>query len=200
MEHKAKDFSHLLGKLPGFSEKMLTAHFTLYQGYVKKLNEIEQKLGTVDKALANYSFGEFSELKRREAVAFNGSYLHELYFEAMNSNKTEASVALKKAVDDSFGTWENMVKDMKATAGSTPGWVLLTYNKVDKKLHTYILFEHHIGLPAHQEIILALDCWEHAFMIDYGIGKADYLTAFFNVVDWHQVCKRLENAGKNHRI
>ncbi|MBI5392401.1 hypothetical protein HZA96_00905 [Candidatus Woesearchaeota archaeon] len=200
MKHEAKNFNHLLGKLAGFSEKMLTAHFTLYAGYAKKLNEIEEKLAKADKTLANYSFGEFSELKRREAVAFNGTYLHELYFEAMNSKKTEASGALKKAIDESFGNWDEMVKDMKATASSTPGWVLLTYSKVDKKLHTYIMFEHHIGLPAHQEIILALDCWEHAFMIDYGIGKADYLTAYFAAVDWSIVSKRFEHAMKNQMV
>ncbi|MBS3136965.1 hypothetical protein J4232_00905 [Candidatus Woesearchaeota archaeon] len=203
MKHEAKDFNHLLGKLAGFSEKMLNAHFTLYQGYVKKLNEIEEKLAKTDKSSANYSFGEFSELKRREAVAFNGTFLHELYFEAMNAKKTgktEASTVLKKAVDESFENWEEMVKNMKAAANSTPGWVLLTFSKIDRKLHTYIMFEHHVGLPAHQEIILVLDCWEHAFMIDYGIGKADYLNAYFNVVDWDVVSKRLDKAMENEKV
>ena len=190
MEHKAKDFNHLLGKLKGLSEKQLTAHFGLYQGYVKKLNEIETKLKTTDKALANYSFGEYSELKRREAVAFNGTYLHEMYFENLTGEKTSASEELKTAVDAAFGSWENMEKDMKAAASSTPGWVLLTKNNVDWQLHTYIMFEHHIGLPVNQEIIFALDCWEHALMIDYGTNKAEYLKAFFENVDWNIVSKR----------
>jgi len=200
MEHKAKDFNNLLGKLPGFSEKMLNAHFTLYQGYVKKLNEIEEKLKKVDKTLANYSFGEFSELKRREAVAFNGTYLHELYFENMSPEKTAPSAALIKAAEESFGTWDEMIKDLRATGSSTPGWVVLTFNKVDKKLHTYIMFEHHLHYPVHQEILLALDCWEHAFMIDYAIAKADYFNAFFNVVDWDVVSKRFDAANKQHKI
>ena len=79
---------------------------------------------------------------------------------------------------------------MKAAASSTPGWVLLTKNNVDWQLHTYIMFEHHIGLPVNQEIIFALDCWEHAFMIDYGTNKAEYLKAFFENVDWNIVSKR----------
>jgi superoxide dismutase, Fe-Mn family len=193
MEHKAKDFTYLLGKLKGLSNKQLEAHFGLYKGYVAKLNEIEEKLAKQDKGATNYSFGEFSELKRREAVAFNGTYLHELYFDNLLANG-EPSAELKTAVEEAFGSWDACIQDLKSTAVSTPGWVVLTYNKKDKKVHTYIMYEHHIGLPAHQEIILALDCWEHAFMIDYGTAKADYLTAFLENVNWEIVNKRFEEA------
>lgn len=189
MARQAKDYSHLLGKLKGISDEQMTAHFGLYNGYVKKLNEIEEKLATQDKSATNYSFGEFSELKRREAVAFNGMYLHELYFENLGEGG-EASAELKAAIDEAFGSWDNFVQDLKSSAASTPGWVVLTKNKTDGKLHTYILYEHHIGLPVHQEIVLALDCWEHAFMIDYGTKKAEYLNAFMENVNWDVVNKR----------
>lgn len=195
MAHVPKDFSNILGKLKGISDNQLKQHLTLYEGYVKKLNEIEEKLGKQDKSAANYSFGEFSELKRREAVAFNGAFLHELYFENLLP-KSLPSTELKKAAQDAFGSWDACVTDVKASAGSTPGWVLLTYNRADKKLHTYILFEHHVGLPVHQEIVLALDCWEHAFMVDYGIKKADYLNAFMENVNWDVVNKRFTAAKK----
>ncbi len=195
MEHKAKDFTQLLGKLKGISDNQLKAHLGLYEGYVKKLNEIETKLKSADRAASNYSFGEFSELKRREAVAFNGVYLHELYFENLLA-KGAASDAFKKAVTESFGSWDAFIADVKATAGSTPGWVLVAYSKVHKQVRTYVLFEHHIGLPVHQEIVLALDCWEHAFMIDYGTKKADYLSAFFENVNWDVVNERFETVKK----
>jgi len=188
--HEAKNFDYLLGKLKGISDSQLKQHFTLYQGYVKKLNEIEEKLAKQDKSGANYSFNEYSELKRREAVAFNGAYLHQMYFENLGGG--EPSAALKKACEASFGSWDNMMADVKAAAGSTPGWVLLTLNEIDRKVHTYILYEHHIGLPAHQRILLALDCWEHAFMVDYGIKKADYLASFFANADWKTVSERFE--------
>lgn len=190
MAHTAKDFTALLGKLPGLSDAQLTAHFKLYEGYVKKINEIEEKLMTVDKSLANYSFGEYSELKRREAVAFNGTYLHEMYFENMSGAPTEASAALKAAIEGSFGTMADWEKDMRAAAGSTPGWVLLTFNKMDKKLHHYIMYEHHMNYPVHQVPLMALDCWEHAFMIDYGIDKASYLNTFVKAIDWKVLSER----------
>ena len=143
MEHKTINFDYLIG-VKGFSEKLLKDHFTLYAGYVKKLNEIETKLKTIDKSAPNYSFNEFSELKRREAVAFNGAYLHEMYFENMSKETTSVGSETKEMAEQAFGSWENFIKDIRATASSTPGWVLVTYNKIDKQLHTYIMFEHHI--------------------------------------------------------
>jgi superoxide dismutase, Fe-Mn family len=190
MPHAAKDFSSLKGSLDGFSDKQLDAHFTLYGGYVAKLNEIEEKLKTADRTKANYSFNEYSELKRREAVAFNGTYLHQLYFENLSGKGGDPSDDLKKAATAAFGSWDAYLADVKGSAGSTPGWVLTTRNRVDGALHNYIMFEHHIGLPAHQDIVLALDCWEHAFFIDYGVKKADYLGAFLKNVNWAEVNKR----------
>ncbi len=191
MEHQAKDFKHLLG-LKGFSDKQLNEHFTLYQGYAKKLNEIEQKLKTVDKNTPNYSYNDYSELMRRRVVAFNGTYLHQAYFENLSTTPGTASNQLKKAAETSYGNWDNMIKELRAAAGSTPGWVLLTHNRIDQQLNIWIMFEHHIGLPAHNDILLALDCWEHAFMIDYGINKTAYLDAFFAATDWKIVSERLE--------
>jgi len=200
MEHKSRDFSNLLGKLQGISDKQLTAHFALYEGYVKKWNEIQAKLKSQDKSATNYSFGEFSELKRREAVAFNGTFLHEAYFEnlAGKEDAGEISAELKKAITEAFGSMETFEQDVKSSAASTPGWVVLTYNQPTNKLHTFIMYEHHIGLPVHQDLVLALDCWEHAFMIDYGTKKAEYLKAFFDNINWNIVNKRFEDIMKRH--
>ncbi|MBT3407457.1 hypothetical protein HOC99_02535 [Candidatus Woesearchaeota archaeon] len=188
---EVKNFNNLLGNVDGISDNQLEAHFGLYAGYVKKLNEITEKLQNVDKSLSNYSFGEFSELKRREAIAFNGVFLHEKYFENLGSSGN-ASEKLKQMINDSFGSWENFELDLKSSAVSTPGWVVLTLNKQTNKLHTYIMYEHHIGLPVDQEIILALDCWEHAFMIDYGTKKVNYLNAFLLNINWDIVNGRLD--------
>ena len=191
MAYEPKNYDYLIGSVKGLSEKQLRAHLTLYQGYVKKWNEIQDKLKSADPSAGNYSFNEFSELKRREAVAFNGVFLHELYFENLEP-KGSPSAELKSAADAAFGSWDKMIANLKGCASSTPGWVLLTWNKITKQLHTFIMFEHHIGLPAHQEIILSLDCWEHAFMIDYGIAKADYLKVFFENINWDVVNARVE--------
>jgi superoxide dismutase, Fe-Mn family len=186
----ARNFDHLLGKIEGLSEGQLKAHFGLYQGYVRKLNEIQDKLKSIDRSTANYSFSEYSELKRREAVAFNGTFLHEMYFENLSPKGGEPSNELADAIKKSFGSRDAWATDLKAAGASTPGWVILTYSRVDHELHHYILFEHHIGYPVHQEPLLALDCWEHAYMIDYGTTKGDYLSTFLKNIDWNIVNKR----------
>lgn len=198
MAHESKDYSHLVGKLDGFlSQKQLEAHFGLYKGYVNKLNEIETKLNGMDPAAANYSFNEFSELKRREAVAFNGSFLHEMYFENLSpsADAGSASSELNAALEASFGSFEKFSANLKGVAMSSPGWSLLTYNRVDKKLHTYLLQEHHIGLPVHQELLLVLDSWEHAFMIDYGTARATYVDGFAKHINWSVVNERFAKLG-----
>ena len=189
MAYEAKSYDHLKGgALKGLSDSQLDQHFTLYKGYVAKLNEIEEKLAAIDNSKANYSFNEFSELKRREAVAFNGSFLHELYFENLGSN-AGLSPELQKALDAQGGK-DKLLADLKATALCGPGWALLTRNRRDGKLHTYFIAEHHLGLPIEQELLLVLDSWEHAFMVDYGIKRPDYINAFLENINWAEVSKR----------
>jgi Fe-Mn family superoxide dismutase len=190
MTHQVKDFTHLVGQLPGMTDRQVETHLGLYAGYVKKLNEIQEKLKTTDPTESNYTYGAFSELKRREVVAFNGSYLHQAYFENLSPKATDMTGEFRQAVEATWGTWDKFVTDIKGSAASTPGWVMLTKNQVDGALHTYILFEHNINFPVHNNIVMALDCWEHAFAIDYGTDKPKYVENFLKVVDWELVAQR----------
>ncbi|MBI4912000.1 MAG: hypothetical protein HY823_04625 [Acidobacteria bacterium] len=189
MAYTAKNYDHLKGgAVKGLSDAQLDQHFTLYKGYITKLNEIEEKLGSVDNTKPNYSFNEYSELKRREAVAFNGSFLHELYFENLGGDAAVSS-ALASALDAQGGK-DKLIADLKACALGGPGWAILTRNRRDGKLHTYFLAEHHIGLPVDQDLLVVLDSWEHAFMVDYGIARAKYLDAIVDAIKWSEVSKR----------
>jgi Fe-Mn family superoxide dismutase len=192
LKHEAKNFDHLLGQVDGLSDAQLKAHFTLYQGYVAKLNEIEEKLRAADVNQANFSYAEFSELKRRESVPFNGTFLHELYFENLAPNRGQISASLRKRIEEDFGSLDAWQANMKGCAITTLGWVFLTYNRFDRKLHTYIADEHQNLIPIHQELILVLDTWEHAFFIDYGTKKADYVGTFFKNVNWNVVNERAD--------
>ncbi|MFC1481200.1 superoxide dismutase [Candidatus Neomarinimicrobiota bacterium] len=189
MTHTAREFNQLLGKLDGISDKQLTAHFGLYKGYVARLNLMEAELKTTDKSHTNYSWGHWSELKRREAVALNGAYLHELYFENLLS-KGEPDAALLAAITESFGSYAELTADLKATALCTIGWVVLTKSRIDGHLHTYLMTEHHVGYPVHQDIVLVLDSYEHAFAIDYGTDRGTYIDAFLKNINWEVVNDR----------
>jgi Fe-Mn family superoxide dismutase len=188
--HTAKDFSYLVGQIEGLSEKQLRAHFDLYAGYVKKVNEIEDRMQSADRSSANYSYGIISELHRRHAVAFNGAYLHQLYFENLTGQVTRPSEELLTAIERQFGSLADWEADMEAALISSPGWVLLCRSRFDGALRNVLVEEHHRGLLIEQDVLLALDGWEHAYMIDYGIKKAEYAKVLRSSVDWAVASRR----------
>ncbi|MFO0573919.1 MAG: Fe-Mn family superoxide dismutase [Polyangia bacterium] len=195
MAHSPKNFDQLISECAGFlSENQLKAHFTLYQGYVKKLNEIEEKLATADRGTANYSFGDYSELRRREPVAYNGTVLHELYFQNLGAAGGEPSAAFKRAVEASFGSWDTWIADVKAIVGSGHGWCLVSYDwNFNKVRNTFVQSEHHVGLLPNQSILVAVDAWEHAYFMDYGTKKPDYLAGVLKHLNYGAIEQRLAN-------
>jgi superoxide dismutase, Fe-Mn family len=203
MAIEAKKYDHLVGGMPGFTPRQIEQHIKLYEGYVKKINEIRAEIEKIPyeerKEKSNFSFGRYSELKRREAVPYNGVYLHEMYFDNLGA-PGEPKAELAKAIEGSFGSQSNWEEDLRACAeAATGGWVLLTYDRIDKKLHHNQMWEHSIGIMLNQEHLLALDTWEHAFMIDFGTDKKSYLTAFLKNVSWGVVADRLALATRRAR-
>ena len=195
MAREPKNYDHLIGKVKGLSEAQLKAHFTLYQGYVKKLNEIDSKLATVDKSTPNYSYNEYSELKRREPVAYNGTFLHEAYFDNLGAESAGPSDVIKNAFATSFGSFDAYIADVKAAAGSAHGWVLTCYGYADNKLRNVLVqSEHHVGLFADTHIMVAIDCWEHAYFMDYGTKKPDYVGNVIASLNWDVIEGRAKHS------
>jgi Fe-Mn family superoxide dismutase len=186
MAREPKNFDHLLGgNAKGLSDLQLKAHFTLYQGYVKKLNEIWEKVAKADKSAPNYSYNEYSELKRREPVAFNGTVLHEMYFENLGNGSTQPDAGAKKLIEHSYGSVDNWIADQKAALMSAHGWTLTVYDYTEKKLLTNLVrTEHDVGLFANTHVIIAIDAWEHAYFADYQTKKADYVANTLSGLNW----------------
>ncbi len=204
MTIEAKNYERLVGNLPGFSPPQIEQHLKLYQGYVKKINEIRAEIEKIPfaerKANANFSYGKFSELKRRESVPYNGVYLHEMYFDNLGGSRGAPEADLARAIEGSFGSQSNWEEDLRACAETaTGGWVLLTYDRIDGKLHHNQVWEHSNGIMINQEHLLALDTWEHAFMIDFGTDKKSYLGAFLQNVNWKVVAERFAQAAARAR-
>jgi Fe-Mn family superoxide dismutase len=197
MAREPKNFDYLLGgKAKGLSDTQLKAHFTLYQGYVKKLNEIREKLGTADRSAPNYSFNEYSELRRREPVAYNGTVLHEMYFENIGDGSTQPDDHAKKLITASFGSWDAWVADAKACLMSAHGWLVVQFDYSDGKLtNNLVQSEHHVGLLANVHAIAAVDAWEHAYFFDYQAKKADYVANMLSGLNWDVLNKRFAQVG-----
>jgi Fe-Mn family superoxide dismutase len=198
MAREPKNFDHLLGgKAKGLSDPQLKAHFTLYQGYVKKLNEIREKLGHADKGAPNYSFNEFSELKRREPVAYNGTVLHELYFENIGNGAAQPDDNAKRLLTAGFGSVDNWIADAKACLLSAHGWLVTVYDYGEGKLlNNLVRTEHDVGLFANVHVLIAVDAWEHAYFFDYQTKKADYVANVLSGLDWNTINGRLKMVGQ----
>lgn len=193
MTYTAKDYSQLIG-MEGFSETLLKNHFTLYQGYVTNTNKVLDTLGQMLKEGKTAS-PEFAELKRRLGWEFNGMRPHEYYFENLGKKKggmnKEGTLAKKMTAE--FGSYEMWEKDFRAVGSMRGiGWAVLYQDSASGRLINFWINEHDVSHPAGCNPILILDVFEHAFMIDHGLKKADYIEAFFKNIDWSVAEARLK--------
>ena len=186
-----KDYKHLFG-LNGFSDILLSNHCTLYEGYVTNTNKVADRLMAL---IVSGETGtpEYAELKRRYGWEWNGMRLHELYFDNLSKEFHELKDAspLKQQIAKDFGGFENWEKDFRATGSLRGiGWVILSYDSEIKQLFNTWINEHDMGHLAGTIPLLVMDVFEHAYMLDYGIKRADYIGTFFQSVDWVTVEKR----------
>ena len=193
MQYEPKDFSRLLGT-QGFSDTILNNHFTLYQGYVTNVSKLSESLAKLSSEGKNTT-PEYAEQKRRFGWEWDGMRLHEYYFGNMTKDKVmkNTDAGLHKALTEQFGSLENWEKDFRATGAMRGiGWTILYHDHFSKKLFNVWVNEHDIGHLAGAHPLLALDVFEHAYVLDYGLKRADYIEAFMNAVDWSVVEKRFE--------
>ncbi len=192
MAYTAKDYGHLIG-MEGFSETLLKNHFTLYQGYVTNTNKLMDTLTTMLKE-GKVGTPEYSELKRRMGFEFNGMRLHEYYFENLaGKGVLDKSGKLGRKLTEDFGSYEDWEKDFKGTGTMRGiGWAILYQDNVTGRLLNQWINEHETGHPAGCFPILVMDVFEHAFITDYGLKRADYIEAFFKNINWEAVEARLK--------
>jgi Fe-Mn family superoxide dismutase len=191
MPYTAKDYNRLLG-MEGFSDTLLKNHFTLYQGYVANTNKLIETLGQMLKE-GKVGVPEFAELKRRLGWEFNGMRLHEYYFENLGGKGgLEKAGKLSNRISEDFGNYEAWEKEFRAVGGMRGiGWAILYQDSLTGKLLNFWINEHDVGHPAGCSPVLILDVFEHAFMIDYGLKRADYIEAFFKNINWKTVEERI---------
>jgi Fe-Mn family superoxide dismutase len=192
MPYEAKDYSKLIG-MQGFSDTLLKNHFTLYQGYVTNSNKVLDILGQMLKEDKSAT-PEFAELKRRLGWEFNGMRLHEYYFGNLGGKAPlDRNGKLAKKLAEDFGSVESWEKDFRAVGAMRGiGWAVCYQDTNNGKLINFWINEHDVSHPAGCNPILILDIFEHAFMIDYGLKRADYIESFFGNIDWQAAEARLK--------
>lgn len=169
--------------LDGLSLKMLEQHYKLYEGYVKKTNEIQTKLDSADKSEANGVYSFIGEMKRQETFAVNGMKLHEVYFGHLQGDGVPKG-ELVAMIEKDFGSLDAWKEEMVATGMSARGWAITAFDYRDNRLHIYGSDAHNVGAVWAAIPIIVLDVYEHAYFMDYGISRKAYIDSFFKNLDW----------------
>ena len=121
--------------------------------------------------------------------------LHELYFGNMIKGGTERlpeDSELCKKICAQWGSFDEWAKDFKATGAIRGiGWAILVYDKGADTLFNVWVNEHDVGHLAGATPLLVMDVFEHAFMLDYGVKRADYIESFWKAINWEVAEKRM---------
>jgi len=197
MIYKEQTFD--LPSLKGLSEKQIEAHLGLYGGYVKHINLLREQikdLESQDKKKYAYSI---MELRRRLGFEFNGMRMHEYYFEQFEGGASglDASAMLNKPLTEKYTSFEGFIEHFTTVGMSRGvGWTILYADPKVHTMHTAWITDHEFGQLGGLPIILAMDMWEHAFMVDYlPSEKGKYIEAFLSNLNWNVVEERFTKAA-----
>ena len=181
-------------ELSGISARTMEEHYELYKGYVGKTNEIQEKLGVVDRASANQIFSDLRSLRVDLSFATGGVKNHETYFGHLGGKGGAPTGRVAELIARDFPSVDAFVTDFKASGLAARGWVWLAYDHDWNCLTTTVGDAQNTFPLWNATPILALDVYEHAYWIDYGRARAKYIEAFFNNLDWGVVEQNLEKA------
>ena len=181
-----KTFS--IPELNGISNQTIEEHMKLYAGYVKNVNHIREEMKNVSDPYAK------SEMQRRLGFEFGGMKNHEYYFSQFEGGANLLPDGkLKELILKHHESVDNFIDHIKTLAMTRGvGWAM-TYidHSTDILVSTWV-DEQHVGQLADVDLVLALDMWEHSFMLDYPPSqKKDYIEAFFSNLNWEVVASRV---------
>lgn len=194
----AKTFSPAIFEMKGISKKTIEDHLKLYQGYVNKYNEIMERLSSLsddDYVKANQTYSLLRALKVELTFAYGGIVNHEIYFGHLGGPGGEPKGKLSAQIKKDFGSFDHFKKDMKATGLSARGWVWLGWNHRLKTLFNYLGDAQNTYPVWETHPLVALDTYEHAYFVDYGVNRGSYIDAFFENLDWTVVEKKFDQEG-----
>lgn len=173
------------------SKRAIDAHMKLYNGYVNKLNEMEEKLKTADRTKAAATYSEYGEIKRQEPFNTNGITLHEIFFSSLGGDGAPSGKILE-LIERDFGSFDAWKNDFVACAMASRGWAVMALDASDSRLHNYLVDFHHFGAVWNAIPLLVLDVFEHAYFIDYGTDRKTYIENVMSMIDWSAANERLK--------
>lgn len=177
-----------------FSPMQLSEHYILYTRYIDCLNKVKEELNSETTYLiCNSNYSQIRSAIKSKTFCYDSIKLHELYFENLTGNNTKINGKIEAIINNMFGSYENFTEKFKCIALSMRGWVLFCYDWYNDDYYIYGQDSHDDGVMLYAEPLIVLDVYEHAYMIDYGINRSNYIDAFLANLDFKIVNKRLDN-------
>ncbi|MEA5454365.1 superoxide dismutase [Sinomonas sp. JGH33] len=180
---------------PHISARIMELHHDKHHAaYVAGANTALEKLAEAREA---GNFADVTRLSKDLAFHLGGHTNHSIFWNNLSpegGDKPEGELAA--AIDESFGSFDKFVAHFSAAATSLQGsgWAILAYEPLGGNVVIEQLYDQQGNVPVGTIPLLMLDMWEHAFYLDYVNVKADYVKAFWNIVNWADVAQRFEGA------
>jgi len=169
-------------------------HSKHHAAYVAGANTALEKLAEA-RSTGNYS--AITKLEKDLAFHLGGHINHSIFWKNMTPDGEGGPVGeLADTIDQTFtdlGTFQQHFTQTALTIQGS-GWAILAWDCVGEGLNIYQLYDQQANLPAGQIPLLMLDMWEHAFYLQYRNIKNDYVTAWWNVVNWADASARFDRA------
>ena len=198
MTYTLPDLSYDYSALePHISARIMELHHSKHhQAYVTGANAA---LDAMAEARANDNFATLPKLQKDLAFNLGGHVNHSIFWKNLSAEGGEASGELLAAISEYFGSYEAFTRHFTAAAMGIQGsgWAYLAWDIMSNRLIIGQLYDQQGNLPMGSIPLLMLDMWEHAFYLDYVNVKADYIKAFWNIVNWTDVATRFSSVKAN---
>jgi Fe-Mn family superoxide dismutase len=184
---------------PHIDARTMEIHYSKHHnGYTNNLNNALDKANisdqTIEEILTNLDMNNMAV--RNNA---GGYYNHCLFWEILNpKDKQDLGGALESAINSSFGSFENFKEGFSKAAATRfgSGWAWLCVKDGKLEICSSANQDNPImpSIGCGGKPIMGIDVWEHAYYLNYQNRRADYITAFFDVVNWRVVSEKFKNA------
>lgn len=180
---------------PHISAVIMELHHSKHHAaYVAGANTAIEKLAEARDA---NDFANINRLQKDLAFHLGGHTNHSIFWKNLTPDSQERpSGELAAAIDEYFGSFDKFRAHFTATAMGLQGsgWAFLAWDAIGNQLIIEQLFDQQGNIAAATTPLLMLDMWEHAFYLDYKNVKGDYVTAFWNIINWDDVARRFAAA------
>ena len=184
---------------PHISARIMELHHSKHhQAYVTGANGA---LAAMAEARESNNFANLPKLQKDLAFNLGGHINHSIFWQNLSAESSVPEGELASAIDEYFGSFEAFQNHFSAAAlgiqGS--GWAYLAWDVVGNQMIIGQLYDQQGNLSVATIPLLMLDMWEHAFYLDYQNVKADYVKAFWNIINWQDVARRFASVKVNSK-